>query len=267
MNVSYYNRMTQKFAAEVRERAPLVHCLTNLVVTNFTANVLLAIDAAPAMVTAEEETEEFARIADALLINLGTLDSYQIAAMRRAIAGACSARKPWILDPITAGLSFRMTVAREFLEQGPAVVRGNASEIIALADSGYVAVKGVESLACVQDAQDAARYLAQSYNTVVAVSGETDFISDGKQDFLIEGGHPLMTKVTGVGCALNAVIAAYSAFSDDYLAATVAAFNLFGTVGRFAAEKAQGAGSFAVFFLDELTVYGRADTKEAGVIL
>ena len=238
----------------VRQTAPLVHCLTNLVVSNFTANVLLALGASPAMVTAAEETEEFAQIADALLVNLGTIDSAQLLAMRLAVSGANRAGKPWVLDPITAGLAFRTSAAQHLLTQKPAVIRGNASEIMALASTGGVKVKGADSLARSDEALESAVALAKVNRMVVAVSGEIDYITDGTRTLSLKGGHPLMTRVTGVGCALNAAIAAFIVAARDPFLGTVGAMLAFSRAGEDAAEVAAGPGSFAVAFLDMLSL-------------
>lgn len=237
----------------VRQNAPLVHCLTNLVVSNFTANVLLAIGASPAMVTAEEETELFAGIADALLINIGTIDTPQLKAMRQAVKGAQTAGKPWVFDPITAGLPFRLEAARELLAGNPAAIRGNASEIIALAALEVSTFKGIDSRARPEEALAAAKELAAQRNTIVAVSGETDYVTDGQRLVAIPGGHPYMTCVTGVGCALNAVIAAYIVAAKDPFLGTIAALSAFALCGEEAAHQAKGTGSFAVAFVDSLS--------------
>ncbi len=246
--------LVRSLPERLRAASPLVHCLTNLVVSNFTANVLLALGASPAMVTAPEETEEFAAIADALLINLGTIDSHQLLAMRLAVAGAREAGKPWVLDPITAGLAFRTTAARHLLIQKPAVIRGNASEIIALASTGSVKTKGADSLARSEEALSSAKALAKANHTVVAVSGETDYVTDGSRTLALRGGHPLMTRVTGVGCALNGAIAAFVAAAHDPFLGTVGALQAFATAGEKAAQGAAGPGSFAVAFLDQLSL-------------
>ncbi len=237
----------------VRDTAPLIHCMTNMVVSNFTANVLLALGASPAMVPAPEDAPTFAAIADALLINIGTLEARQLQAMHMAIAGASDAGKPWVFDPITAGLPFRLAAARELLALKPAVIRGNASEIMALHSIATSNSKGVDSRAKPEEAIDAAQALARSGKAIVAVSGPIDYVTDGTRTLTISGGHPFMTRVTGVGCALNAVIAAYIAGTRDPLLATTAALSVFAQCGAEAAQNAKGTGSFAVAFLDALT--------------
>lgn len=129
-----------------QQRAPLVHCMTNDVVQAFTANVLLALNASPAMVIDAEEAAIFSPLADALLINVGTLTRDRIPAMRAAIAAARAANVPWTLDPVAVGaLPLRTGFCRELLDQQPAAIRGNASEILVLAARMR---KGAASTAC-----------------------------------------------------------------------------------------------------------------------
>src|SRR5215213_7520170 len=149
--------------ARVRARGPLVHCLTNIVVAGFTANVLLAVGAAPAMVENQEEADPFARVADAVLVNLGTLSAERATAMRRAAAAAQDAGTPWVLDPVAVGaLDHRTRLAGELLASAPAVVRGNASEVLALAGAAGPRTRGVDSTAGSGDAVDAAAELART---------------------------------------------------------------------------------------------------------
>ncbi|MDR5742676.1 hydroxyethylthiazole kinase [Caballeronia sp. LZ029] len=243
------------FVNRVRERAPLVHCLTNLVVTNFTANVLLAIGAAPAMVVAREEVGEFAPIAHALSVNLGTLDVPQSRAIRAAVEAANGAGKPWVLDPVAVGpLSFRTEFALDLLDSKPAVIRGNASEIISLS-GGAASGRGVDSTAATDAALDAAQVLALKTQAVVAVTGQIDYVTDGRRVIALSNGSPLMTRVTGVGCALSATVAAFvgtASDRDEFWAATVAAIAYSTIAGELAARDAALPGSFAVAYLDRL---------------
>ncbi|KAK46076.1 hydroxyethylthiazole kinase [Caballeronia jiangsuensis] len=243
------------FVNRVRERAPLVHCLTNLVVTNFTANVLLAIGAAPAMVVAREEVGEFAPIANALSVNLGTLDVPQSRAIRAAVEAANGAGKPWVLDPVAVGpLSFRTEFALDLLDSKPAVIRGNASEIISLS-GGAASGRGVDSTAATDAALDAAQVLALKTQAVVAVTGQIDYVTDGRRVIALSNGSPLMTRVTGVGCALSATVAAFvgtASDRDEFWAATVAAIAYSTIAGELAARDAALPGSFAVAYLDRL---------------
>ncbi|PLP26455.1 hydroxyethylthiazole kinase, partial [Klebsiella michiganensis] len=173
--------------------SPLVHCMTNDVVQTFTANVLLAIGASPAMVIDPDEASQFAAIADALLINVGTLTVERAAAMRAAARNAQQAGKPWALDPVAVGaLTLRTEFCRELLALQPAAVRGNASEIMALAGMSGGG-RGVDTTDTAAAALPAAQALARQLNTVVAVTGEVDYVTDGQRTRAVTGGDPLMT--------------------------------------------------------------------------
>lgn len=238
--------------ARVRERAPLVHCMTNIVVAGFTANVLLAVGASPAMVENDEESADFAAMADALLVNFGTLSAERVRAMRLATAAAREAGTPWVLDPVAVGpLPFRTTLATELLAQKPRVIRGNPSEILSLAGAAGGG-RGVDSTAESGQAVSAARELAARTGGAVAVSGAVDHVVDADRVLQVHTGHPLMTKVTGVGCALGALVAACCAVEDDGLLAAIAATAGLTVAAEVAAETSSGPGSFAVALVDEL---------------
>ncbi len=236
----------------MRAAGPLVQCLTNTVVTNWTANVLLAAGAAPAMVDNPHEAGDFATVASAVLINLGTPYDVTVAAMQEAVAAAARARTPWVLDPVAAGgLAWRTGVGRDLLQLGaPAIIRGNASEILGLA--GGVGGRGVDSTDTADAALEAARALGAEHGCVVAVSGEVDHLTDGHRLVRLSNGHPLLTRVTGVGCALGALMGAFAATSDDALVAATAATGLLTVAADAAADGAAGPGSFAVALLDQL---------------
>ncbi len=242
--------------AALRRLAPLTHCITNVVAAGFTANVLLAAGASPAMVEALEEVEAFAAIASGLLINVGTVNAHSAAAMTAAAAAARRAGTPWVLDPVAAGaLGFRTRLAGELLAQRPAIVRGNASEILALAGAAGGG-KGVDSTADSSDALPRARELAARSGAVVAVSGVVDYITDGEKTVAVRGGHVLMTKVTGVGCALGALMAAFLSSAASPLEAATSASAVLAAAAERAAREANGPGSFAVALLDQLWLLG-----------
>ncbi|ELY5932497.1 hydroxyethylthiazole kinase [Cronobacter turicensis] len=236
----------------LRRHAPLVHCITNDVVQNFTANVLLALGASPAMVVDAEEAAQFAAIADALLINLGTLTRPQQQAMRAAIDSACAAGKPWTLDPVAVGaLTLRTEFAQEILAHRPAAIRGNASEIRALAgESG--GGRGVDATESAHQAREAAILLARRSGAVVAVTGEVDYITDGERTLAVEGGTAMLTRVVGTGCALSAVAAACCALPGDRLENVATACWLMKRAGEQAQAVSRGPGSFASALLDSL---------------
>jgi hydroxyethylthiazole kinase len=229
-----------------------VHCITNEVVMNFTANVLLAAGAAPAMVIDPDEAAQFAPVADALLVNVGTVTAASAEAMRRAVAAAGPAGTPWVLDPVAVGgLTLRTELSAELVGLGPAIVRGNASEIMALAGASGGG-RGVETTAGVEEAVPAARELAARVGTVVAVSGPVDHVTDGERVVTVEGGDALLTKVTGAGCALGALMAAATVVAAEPLEAAVLASGTFAAAAERAAAGARGPGSFALALLDEL---------------
>ncbi|QLI80198.1 hydroxyethylthiazole kinase [Chitinibacter fontanus] len=255
----------------VRANTPLVHVLTNEVVQCFTANTLLAVGASPAMVVAKEEVADFAAIADALLINVGTLYAERLESMNLAIAAANAAGTPWVLDPVAVGvLSYRTEAAKAMLALKPAAIRGNGSEIIALAagmglaQSNHVG-KGVDSTASSNAALSAAQALAQATGAIVAVTGAIDYITDGEKTWSVELGHPLMTKVVGTGCALSAVVAAFVADAPNRLDAVTAACALIALAGERAVECADGPGTFVAPFLDALHIIHPNQLRQVGV--
>ncbi|HUW88795.1 MAG TPA: hydroxyethylthiazole kinase [Candidatus Paceibacterota bacterium] len=232
---------------------PLVHCMTNIVVAGFTANVLLAIGASPAMVENAEESAEFAKIADALLINLGTLSPDKVSAMRLAVHAAKIEGTPWVLDPVAVGaLGYRTRFAASLLAEGPCVIRGNPSEILSLAGVADSAGRGVDSTIDSRNAFEAASGFARKEQTVVAMSGAVDYITDGVSTVEVRTGHEMMTRVTGVGCALGALVAACSAVEPSPLIAASAATTILTVAAEVAVKESQGPGSFAVALLDSL---------------
>ena len=232
--------------------APLVHCLTNTVVQTLTANALLAVGAAPAMVVDPGEAAEFAAVASAVLVNVGTVTSEQAGAMRAAARTAGEVGTPWVLDPVAVGgLTLRTQLAGELVGLRPTVVRGNASEVLATAGAGRGG-RGVDSTASPDDALDAAAELARRTGGVVAVSGPVDVVTDGTRTVRVGGGSVLLTRTTGAGCALGALVAAYVAATGDPLTGTVAAHAHVAVAAELAAARAAGPGTFAAAWLDAL---------------
>ena len=243
------------FIEQVKNQRPLIHCITNNVVQNFTANVLLAIGASPAMVVAEQEVEDFVVIASGLLINIGTIDSHSAKSMLLAAAKANQTQTPWVLDPVAVGsaLRYRTDIAKQLLSFKPTVIRANASEILAL--SGLQSSsKGPDWLDSSDFALNAATQLAEKYQTIVAITGKVDYVTDGKQVYSITGGDIALTSVTGTGCSLSAMVAAFIATSKDHLAVTAAACFMMKKAGELA-NKRQGLGTFAISIIDQLSLF------------
>lgn len=237
---------------QFRTLSPLVHCMTNEVVQNFTANTLLALGASPAMVIEPEEASQFAAIASALLVNVGTLTRDRATAMRAAVEQAHLARTPWALDPVAVGaLDFRRRFCLDLLSLQPAVIRGNASEILALAgmNSGG---RGVDTTDTPAAALGAAQALARRVGTIVVVTGEVDYVTDAQRTVCVNGGDILMTRVVGTGCALSAVVAASCALPGDRLDNVASACSWMKQAGQIATQQSTGPGSFVPAFLDAL---------------
>lgn len=237
----------------VRERGPLVHNITNYVSMDLAANVLLAAGASPAMVHAREEAADFARIADAVVLNIGTLSPPWVEAMHSAAEVAAERRIPWVLDPVGVGATpYRTKAAIDLLDRRPTVVRGNASEILALSGAAEGG-KGVDSAHEAADAVDAARELAGRTGGVVAVTGAADVITDGRTTLTVEGGHPMMARITALGCAASALTGAFTAVDTaNPLTATAAALAVLGVAGERAATDSPGPGTLRWRILDEL---------------
>lgn len=248
---------------QLRDTGPLVQCLTNHVASGFTANVLLALGAAPAMVDIPGEAGPFAAAASGVLVNLGTLTGEQPAAMREAVAAAVEFGTPWVLDPVAVGaLPVRTPLASELITGQPTLVRGNASEIVAVAGAG-AGGRGVDSAIGVDDAAQAALSLTRTTGGAVAVSGPVDLITDGNFVVRVGNGHELLSRATGAGCALGAVMAAFTGLGYHPLLAATAASVSYGLAAEAAAARSSGPGSFAVALLDELSALD-ADAVLAG---
>jgi hydroxyethylthiazole kinase len=252
----------------VRERSPLVHNITNFVVINFNANVLLAMGASPVMAHAHEEVADMVGIAQALVLNIGTLEPYWIESMRLALTAAAKRGIPVVLDPVGAGATPYRNQSIELLlsTAAPTVIRGNGSEIMSVAGSSVV-TRGVDSSAAATDALGAAQALATRTGGVVCVSGQTDHIVDANKRWAkLSNGHPWMTKITGVGCSATALIGAFCAVQPDAWRATTSAMAYLGVVGEIAAEKAtvrrQGVGSMQLGLLDELQLLDQSNFEQ-----
>lgn len=259
--------MTNRFdawgaLARLRDTGPLVHCITNYVAMDVTANALLAIGASPAMVHANEEVEEFVSISSALVVNIGTLSPAWVQAMERAAERAVARGTPWVLDPVGAGATgYRTRTARELAGRRPSVVRGNASEILSLA--GEVGgTKGVDSTRGADEAAGVARELARGLGCVVAVTGAVDYVTDGRRTLAVEHGHPMMTRVTALGCALTGITGAFLAVEPDPILASAYALALFGLAGELAASGAIGPGTLRVRLMDALHVLDTQASRE-----
>ncbi|NEQ28451.1 MAG: hydroxyethylthiazole kinase, partial [Microcoleus sp. SIO2G3] len=222
----------------IRQNNPLIHNITNYVVMNNTANALLALGASPIMAHALEEVEDLVKISSALVINIGTLSETWIAAMQKAMLYAQKLNKPIVFDPVGVGATTYRTATTQKLLQltSPTVIRGNASEVSAILGTEAVS-KGVDSTQNSEAAVAAAKSLAQCYQCTVASSGAKDYIIKANQAIKLKNGHPLMAKVTWIGCTSTAIIVAFLAVNSDSLIAATQAMAVMGIAGELAAEK------------------------------
>ena len=245
---------TATLLVAMRAARPLVHNIANYVSMDIAANALLAIGASPAMVHAREEVAEFVGISAALVVNIGTLSTPWIEAMIIAADAARGQGKPWVLDPVGAGATkLRNEAVKSLLPHRPSIIRGNASEIMAVAGGAGVTPKGVDSANTTQEALAFALSLAEHEHCIVVATGAVDIVTDGRRVVKLANGSPMMAKVTALGCALSAVTGAFAAVAADKFDAAVA---VYGIVGEIAAEQAKGPGSYRVAFLDGLESIG-----------
>ncbi len=237
----------------LRSTSPLVHNITNYVVMNSTANALLAIGASPVMAHAVDEVEDMVKIASSLVINIGTLSKPWVEAMIRAGKAASGKGIPVVLDPVGAGATpYRTdTSLRIINECRPGVIRGNASEIMALVNE-KADTKGVDSTASSESAVDAAKFLAKDAGATIVISGPVDYIVDREEVIRVRNGVPLMGKVTGMGCTATAIVAAFVAINDHFLMASAHAMAIMGIAGELAGKRSAGPGTMQMHFLDEL---------------
>jgi len=255
--------LTAQSLARIRERTPLIHNITNFVVMNDTANVLLALGASPVMAHAMEEVREMVAYAGALVLNIGTLDEPWIEAMLAAGEEANARGIPVVLDPVGAGATRFRTAATERIRSAVkvAVVRGNAAELATIAGM-EAKIRGVDSVA--SGATDAAARLAAiRFGGAAVVSGVVDYVADANRAGEVRNGHPLMGRITGSGCMATAIVGAFLAVEPDPFLAGIEAMIAFGIAGEVAAERSAGPGTFrqqlidAVAALDEATILTR----------
>lgn len=235
-----YTRSCAAMLETIARQKPRIQCITNTVAMDFTSDILLAVGARPSLTMGVDEIREFVASCDSLSINIGTLDKIRKTAIRPAIETALDYQRPWVLDPVSVHASeTRCEYARELLELRPAVIRGNSAEIKALLG---------------QDVPEAAWLLAQQTGAVVAQSGEADIITDGSKALMVANGHMMQTRVSAMGCAATAFVAAFLAVNRRSFDATVQAMLAVAVAGEIAAQRANGPGSLHMHILD--TLYG-----------
>lgn len=246
----------------IRQDKPLIHNITNFVVMNYTANVLLAMGASPVMAHAVEEVEEMVSYAGSLVLNIGTLSDIWIEAMIKAGRKATKLGTPIILDPVGSGATnFRTSTAKTLLDETiVSIIRGNSSEILSLGNPDSM-TKGVDAIHTVEDAAETGSLLAQELGTTLAITGPVDLITDGVRTVRVENGDAMMPYVTGTGCSATAVIAAFAAVEKNMVSAAAGGLAFIGLAAEKAAEGSQGPGSFMIALIDALYNLTPEDVK------
>ncbi len=260
MNKEEIRRQIVEAARRVRETNPMAGSITNTVTINFVANAQIAVGGSAAMVYLPDEGEFLARAGGATYLNVGTLFPVYEETLPRTAKVLHELGKPWVLDPVAIGIGeLRTTLLAELKPCKPSVIRGNASEVIALAnlwevagDGGASQVRGVDSTQAVDEAREAAVALARYTGGAVAVSGESDLVTDGSTVVVSHGGSHFMAEITGSGCSLGGVCAVYACTAETPLAAALAGVNVYNLAGARAEAQVDAPGSFQVAFLDEL---------------
>ena len=264
---------------KLRQESPLTHCITNVVTVRDCANAVLAVGGSPIMANAPEEAEEIVSIANSLVINIGTLTQEQIETMKKSSKQATKMEKPFVLDPVGIGISkIRNETPIDIIKESkPAIIRGNLSEIKAIAMfygilDECTTAKGVDVADTDIISEDTleinaqiVKNIAEKLDTTIAVSGPIDIVSNGKEVYALKNGNPMMANITGTGCMLGCIMGAYAAIDDSLLAA-ITATTVMSIAGEIAAKTAtdnnQGTGSFGTYLIDELSKMNPETFKE-----
>lgn len=264
---------------KLRQESPLTHCITNVVTVRDCANAVLAVGGSPIMANAPEEAEEIVSIANSLVINIGTLTEEQIETMKKSAKQATKMEKPFVLDPVGIGISkIRNETPIDIIKESkPAIIRGNLSEIKAIATfygilDECTTAKGVDVADTDIISEDTleinaqiVKNIAEKLDTTIAVSGPIDIVSNGKEVYALKNGNSMMANITGTGCMLGCIMGAYTAIDDSLLAA-ITATTVISIAGEIAAKTAtdnnQGTGSFGTYLIDELSKMNPETFKE-----
>ncbi|HAE62765.1 MAG TPA: hydroxyethylthiazole kinase [Eubacteriaceae bacterium] len=260
------------FIGKIREKNPIVHNITNYVTANDCANILLGIGASPIMADEENEVEKIVSIADALVINIGTLNQRTVESMVKAGTMANKVGIPVVLDPVGCGASdLRKRTTLNLLEKVDfSVVRGNISEIKSAFNVKNHGSKGVDAneFDCseIEEICLMADDFANQIEAVVAITGSIDVVSDGKETFIIKNGTKKMSRITGTGCMLSSLTGAFIAVnkaSAETVSAVVAAMGLAGELGY---SQGMGMGSYRVSLMDNISLMDDAVLREGNKI-
>ena len=241
----------------IRTCKPIVHHITNYVSINDCANITLAIGGSPIMANDPDEVAEVTRQSAALVLNLGTPNTRMLEAMLLAGRQANAAGIPVVLDPVGVGFTQVRTrvIEQLLLIVRLAAVRGNMAEIVRLAGI-QAAMRGLDSLAEPENRGELVRLAAQKLGCIAAATGETDYISDGREICKIENGDALMSRITGAGCMTTSLVASCCGAMGGALASVAAGVLFMGIAGekaKIAMREGEGAGSFKVRLMDAVS--------------
>ena len=241
---------------KVKEKKPIIHHITNFVTMNDSANIALAIGGSPLMAFDENEVIDAVNLASCLVINIGTLNSNNYNGILLAAKRANEINIPIILDPVGVGLSkYRLNLVDKLLRDFKiSIIRGNMLEIGTLAGMNFKNT-GIDSYIKNEDGKGMAKSLSKKLNSIIAITGEIDIISDGVMVYSVHNGTNLLSKVTGTGCMTTSLIGAYSGITDDYLLSTIAGIMTMGVSGELALESLNeddGIGTFKVKLFDSI---------------
>lgn len=244
----------QEILSRIREEKPLIHQITNYVTVNDAANITLYWGGLPVMADAKEEVAEMVQAAQALVLNIGTLNQRQVSSMIKAGKQANRLGIPIILDPVGVGATeFRTKTVRRLLDELEiAVIKGNQGEISILAE-GEGEVRGVESVGDYEELVANVQKLAVAEKAVVIVSGAEDIVTDGKESYQVNNGHRLLGQVVGTGCMLGSTLGVFAGVSDDYLTASLTAVTAYGIAGEIAGRKASEPATYKTTFMDSIS--------------
>ncbi|MDY6065555.1 MAG: hydroxyethylthiazole kinase [Finegoldia sp.] len=252
---------------KVRRENPMAGSLTNTVTINLVANAQIAVGGSAAMAYLPDEMGELAVTGGSAYINVGTLFPFLKDTFEKLMESFYKNKSPWVLDPVAIGVGeLRTELLKSFKKYKPSIIKGNASEIMALAslwelEENESKVRGVDSTDSVESARQAALALAKYIGGACLVTGESDLITDGKVIVRNQGGSHFMGKITGSGCALGGVCAIYLTSADPFTASLTAS-QIFKLAGKRAGERVVGPGSFQVAFLDELYLASGQDVAD-----
>ncbi len=259
-------KRVKKNIEKIRESNPLVMNITNLVVTNITANALLAIGASPVMAFEKMEMVDMVSISQSLVINIGTLTKDVVESMFLAMKKANEISIPIVFDPVGVGATdYRNEISEKILNDFKIdIVRGNASEISNLVGA-KVKTKGVDAYGHIDNIVEFANGLANRCGCVVCVSGAKDVITNGKKTVYVLNGDIALTKITGSGCISTAIIGAFAAVDNDFFSASLSGALIVGIAGELASKSCKGLGSFQVSLFDNLSIFDETYLENARI--